>query len=301
MINITSKVENAIRKNEPVVALESTVITHGLPFPENYDSARNMEKKIMDMGAIPATIAIIHGVVRVGITEEELSFISKEKDLKKISVRDYGYVIAKKLSGGTTVAGTLVAANLAGIKVFATGGIGGVHYGGNLDVSADLLQLSKTPMIVVCAGAKAILDLAATLEMLETYGVPVVGYQTNEFPAFYTRQSGLKASAIANTPEEVADIAVKHWQMGMQSAILLVMPPPEELALSKEVVDDAVAEALKDAEAKKITGQAVTPFLLDKVSKLTKGDSMRTNLALLENNSKIAAQVAIAYSNLAQE
>lgn len=276
----------------PVVALESTVITHGLPFPTNLSLAKDMEQVVRDEGAIPATIALIDGQVRIGITSDELHKLAESTLSRKISLRDFGIAAARKLSGGTTVAATLHAAHLAGIKVFATGGIGGVHRNTPFDISADLPQLGKTPLVVVCAGAKSILDLPATLEYLETQGIPVVGYQTDNFPAFYAVESDLKVDIRADSPEEVAAIALNHWNLGLKSAILLVVPPPTEVAMPAAQMEEVIQKALSEAEAAGVTGNKVTPFLLEHVAALTGGESMQANLALLLNNGRIAARVA---------
>jgi pseudouridylate synthase len=282
----------------PIVALESTVITHGLPFRENLDLARDMEMEVRGQGAVPATIAVLEGRVCVGLNDIQLERLASAKDMAKISSRDFAPVLANGGSGGTTVAGTMWAAYQAGIQVFATGGIGGVHraFPGDrrsaFDISADLEMLSRRPMLVVCAGAKAILDLPATLEMLETLSVPVVGYQTGDFPAFYSRSSGLKTSAQVESPEEAARLARCHWDMGMESAVLVAAPPPEDFAISNEEVETAVRTALNEAREKGISGQGVTPFLLDRVRDLTGGESLRVNLSLLLNNARIAAQIA---------
>jgi pseudouridine-5'-phosphate glycosidase len=276
----------------PVVALESTVITHGLPRPENLQLARELEAQVRSVGAVPATIGVLDGVIHIGLTDEELEHLAYADGTRKISRRDFGIAIAKRESGGTTVAGTLIAAHTAGLQVFATGGIGGVHRQAPFDVSADLPELARTPMVVVCAGAKAILDIPATLEYLETVGVPVVGYQTDEFPAFYSVSSGHKVGARADTPEEVAAIAKAQWGLGIESAILVVVPPPAEVAIPAEDVEGAIQQALRDAEAQHITGSAMTPFLLPRVSELTGGASLRANLGLLRNNAHVAAEIA---------
>jgi pseudouridine-5'-phosphate glycosidase len=286
----------------PMVALESAVITHGLPHPENFNLARDVEAEVRAQGSTPATIAVLDGKVCAGITDVQLERLSGGGKLVKISARDFAPAIARGLSGGTTVAGTLLAAQAVGIRVFATGGIGGVHrqeplnvwerYTPNYDISADLALLGSTPMIVVCAGAKAILDLPATLEVLETLSVPVIGYGSDDFPAFYSRSSGLKASLRADSPEEVVHIARTHWKMGLKSAVLVTVPPPEDSALPAEQVDEAILAALKEAAGQGIRGQGVTPFLLRRVSELTGGASLRANLALLRNNAQLAAAIA---------
>jgi pseudouridine-5'-phosphate glycosidase len=278
----------------PIVALESTVITHGLPRPDNLQLAVDMENIVREHGATPATIAILDGEIHIGLSEEELNTLANREDTRKISMRDLGIALAGGLSGGTTVASTLFVSALANIKVFATGGIGGVHRGAPFDISADLTQLGKSPVLVVCAGAKAILDLPATKEVLETQGVPVIGYQTDEFPAFYTRSSGLGVDARVDTPEEAAKIAIESWEAGISSAILLVVPPPEESALSPDEMESAIQVALADADRANIHGAETTPFLLKRVSELTGGESLRANLALLKNNAKVAAQVSAA-------
>jgi pseudouridine-5'-phosphate glycosidase len=291
----SAEVLQAIRQGKPLVALESTVITHGLPQPQNLELAQDMEQTIREQGAVPATIAVLDGRVHIGLEPEELERIAlREQNLRKISRRDFGIALALGESGGTTVAGTLVAAHRAGIKVFATGGIGGVHRGTSFDISADLLELGRTPLVVVCAGAKAILDLPATLEVLETQGVPVVGYQTDEFPAFYSAKSGLRVNARAETPADIARIAQAHWGMGLESAILVANPPPAESALPAEEIEAAIQQALAEADQQHITGAAVTPFLLERVSQHSGGKSLRTNLALLLNNARLAAQIAIS-------
>ena len=278
----------------PLVALETTVVTHGLPYPENLQLAREMEAQVWEAGATPATISVLDGKILVGMQAEAFDALVAAENPRKISRRDFAPAIAQGASGGTTVAGTLIAAHAAGIRVFATGGIGGVHRGAAFDVSADLPELSRTPLVVVCAGAKSILDLPATLEYLETSGVPVIGYQTDDFPAFYARTSGLPVSGRADTAAEVAEIARAHWGLGIPSAILLVVPPPETSALPIDVMEQAVDQALLEAEQQGIRGQAVTPFLLARVSVLTGKASLRTNLDLLLNNARVAAQVAVA-------
>lgn len=298
---LAAEVARARELGLPVVALESTVITHGLPYPENLTLAEDMERTVRSGGATPATIAVLEGRVFIGLLTEQLHRLAGAVGTVKISGRDFGPAVVKGASGGTTVAGTLIAAARAGLQVFATGGIGGVHFElnprrkGAFDISADLPALARCPLIVVCAGAKAILDLTATLEVLETYSVPVVGYGTNDFPAFYTRQVpslNLKTSTRADTPEEVVAIAQAHWALGQQSAILVVAPPPEEVALDEATVRRVVPQALREARDARMSGQAVTPFLLKRVSELTGGASLRANLGLLLNNARVAAEIA---------
>ncbi|GAB4578550.1 MAG: pseudouridine-5'-phosphate glycosidase [Anaerolineales bacterium] len=275
-----------------MVALESTVVTHGLPHPENLTLAQEMENIVRKGGGVPATIAVLDGKVRIGLRNDQLEQLATVSDARKISVRDFAPALVQQVTGGTTVAATLFAANTAGIGVFATGGIGGVHRFPAYDVSTDLVLLASTPVIVVCAGAKAILDLPGTLEYLETVGVPVIGYQTDEFPAFYSRESGLPVSARANSPEEVAAIATTHWKLGLKSAVLVVAPPPAETALPKAQVESVIEQALREAQEQNIRGQAITPFLLKRVSELTGKASLQANLGLLYNNARIATQIA---------
>ena len=278
----------------PLVALESAVITHGLPRPENLRLAQGLERMVREHGAVPATVALLDGRVQIGLSAAQLERLAQEDGARKISRRDFGIALARRENGGTTVAATLIAAHLAGIKVFATGGIGGVHRNAPFDVSADLPELARSPLVVVCAGAKSILDLPATLEYLETMGVAVLGYQTDEFPAFYSRESGLAVPARADSPAEIAAIARAHWNLGLESAILVVQPPPVEVALPLEQMEAIIAQALVEAEAAHIHGAATTPFLLGRVSQLSGGASLQTNLALLENNARLAAQIAAA-------
>lgn len=293
-IQIAPEVKQSLSKGAPIVALESTVITHGLPYPENIQLAQDMEQEVRSYGAIPATIAILEGVIRVGLSIENLEYLASSRNLNKASPRDFSRMVINKESGGTTVAGSIFVAHKVGIQVFATGGIGGIHRQPAGDVSADLPQLTKTPMIVVCAGAKAILDLPGTLEYLETHAVPVVGYQTNEFPAFYSAQSRLPTSSRADSPEEVVELSRTHWQLGMTSAMLVTVPPPPEVAMPEDEMRLAVKQALQDAKNERVRGQRVTPYLLQRVSELTGNASLRANLGLLRNNAIIAAQIALS-------
>jgi pseudouridine-5'-phosphate glycosidase len=282
----------------PLLAFESAVITHGLPQPNNYTIARDIEKIARANGAVPATIALLDGEIAVGLSQSQLESLANRKDTRKISLRDFGIGLAGGLSGGTTVAATLFVAGMAGIRVFATGGIGGVHRNAPLDVSADLQQLGKTRAVVVCAGAKAILDLPATREVLETQGVSVIGYQTDAFPAFYTPDSGLGVDVRAENPQDVAEIALQTWEAGLEKAVLLVVPPPAEAALPSGEMEAAIEKALAEADAAGVHGAATTPYLLDRVSALTGGESLRANLALLRNNARVAARVATALQGL---
>jgi len=307
---ISGDVRRAVSLGFPVVALESTVITHGLPTPYNLSLARDMEEAVRDEGATPATVGVLDGVVHVGLTDYDLEQLANrpifdirrrlnepEEDYirritMKISRRDFAAAIAKKGSGGTTVAGTMFAAEKAGIKVFATGGIGGVHRESHFDTSPDMQALADTPMIVVCAGAKSILNLHATLEYLETMSVPVLGYQTDNFPAFFSRESGLKTSAKAESPEDVVAFARTHWELGMRSAVLVCQPLSKQDEISLKEIEPIEEKASKEAIEKKIGGQELTPFLLRRVNELSGGKSMRANLTLLLQNARLAAQIA---------
>jgi pseudouridine-5'-phosphate glycosidase len=295
----SAEVARARQQGLPLVALESAVITHGLPRPENLSLAQALERMVREQSAVPATVALLDGRVQVGLSAAQLERLAQEDGARKISRRDFGIALARRENGGTTVAATLIAAKLAGIKVFATGGIGGVHRNAPFDVSADLPELARSPLVVVCAGAKAILDLPATLEYLETMGVAVLGYQTDEFPAFYSRESGLPVPARADSPAEIAAIARAHWNLGLESAILVVQPPPEAVALPLAQMEAIIAQALDEAYAAHIHGAEVTPFLLSRVSQLSSGASLQANLALLENNARLAAQVAAALAPIA--
>lgn len=292
----SAEVARALRDGAPIVALESTVITHGLPHPQNLQLARDMETQVRKYGATPATIALLDGTIRLGLTDEELIRLSESSAALKVSHRDFATAILKKMNGGTTVAGTMHAAQAAGIRIFATGGIGGVHKESPFDISTDLRALASTPMIVVCAGAKAILDLPATLEYLETMGVPVAGYQTDEFPAFYSRESGLKASVRLDSPAEIAQFARTHWELGLHGAVLVANPAPESESIPKSEMEPAIAKASAEAMQQGIHGQALTPFLLSRINELTGGRSLQANLALLLNNAKLAAQIAVEMS-----
>ncbi len=293
LINLV-EVEQATNRNLPIVALESTVLTHGLPRPQNLQLARDMERAVREGGALPATIAFLDGKLRIGLKDSELERLANEDGALKVGPRDFATVITNKANGGTTVAGTMLACKQANIKVFATGGIGGVHRESSFDVSADLEALANIPMIVVCAGAKAILDLSATLEYLETMSVPVVGYGTDEFPAFYSRESGLDVSVNLGNPQDIVEFAKTHWNTGLQSSVLVANPIPLTDAISRSEMEPIIEKASKEAKEKNIHGQALTPFLLQRISERTKGKSMKANLSLLLNNARLAAQIASA-------
>jgi len=290
------RVLSTLNLKQSTVALESTVITHGLPRPQNLALARDMERIVRENGSMPATIAILDGEIHIGLTDAELERLANEENIRKISRRDFATAILKKECGGTTVAGTMFAAHLAGIKVFATGGIGGVHEVETLDISTDLQALSDTPMLVVCAGAKAILDLPATLEYLETNAVPVIGYGTDEFPAFYSRQSGLSVSNQLDSPLEVVAFAETHWGLGLNSAILVCQPLSSEDEIPRERIAGAIQQVRREAHKQGIHGQSLTPFLLSRLAELTSGESLKANLKLLKNNAALASQIAQAWA-----
>ena len=293
-INRSSEFTNAVNNGLPVVALESTVLTHGLPRPQNIQLARDMEQTVRTEGTTPATIGFLDGHLHVGLEDSQLERLANDDNVLKVGPRDFATIAAKKLSGGTTVAGTMLACKHADIKVFATGGIGGVHRESHFDISADLQALASIPMIVVCAGAKAILDLPATLEYLETMSVPVVGYGTDEFPAFYSRESGLDVSVKLDSPDEIVRFAKAHWEAGLQSAVLVANPVPETEAISRSEMEPFIEQANREAHERGIHGKEVTPFLLQRINELTGGKSMQTNLALLLNNARLAAQIAMS-------
>ena len=287
-------VVHAAKGNLPIVALESTVLTHGLPRPQNLQLARDMERAVREDGATPATIAFLDGQLHIGLNDVELERLANEDGAYKVGPRDFATVMTRGANGGTTVAGTMLACKHANIKVFATGGIGGIHRESQFDTSADLQALANIPMIVICAGAKAILDLPATLEYLETMSVPVVGYGTDEFPAFYSRESGLDVSIRLDSPQDIVDFAKAHWDAGLQSAVLVTNPVPIPDAISKSEMEPMIEKASKEATQKGIHGQKLTPFLLQRLNELTHAKSMRANLSLLLNNARLAARIAHA-------
>lgn len=289
---IAPQVRRALDMKAPVVALESTVITHGLPRPQNLGLARDMENAVSEAGGVPATIALLDGKIQVGLSDEQLVDLADARSPLKVSHRDFATALVSKKSGGTTVAGTMFAAHMVGIQVFATGGIGGVHKESSFDISTDLHALAEIPVIVVCAGAKAILDLPATLEYLETMGVPVVGYQTDEFPAFYSRESGLSVSARLDSPSDIAAFAQAHWDLGMKSGILVTNPIPAADAIPAAEMQPVIQQASEEAISSGIHGQRLTPFLLGRISELTANRSLHANIALLLNNARLAARVA---------
>lgn len=299
-LNVHPEVKKALAEGLPVVALESTIISHGMPYPKNIEMAKTVSKIIRENGAIPATIAIIDGVLKVGLTTEEIEFLGTSKDVVKASRRDLPFIISKKLNGATTVATTMILANLAGVKVFATGGIGGVHRGAQetFDISADLQELANTNVAVICAGAKSILDIGLTLEYLETNGVPVVGFETEEFPAFYTRKSGFGVDYKVESSLEVASALKAKWDLNLKGGMVIGNPIPKEFEMDYDTINNAIESALKEAEEKNITGKKVTPFLLDRVKTITEGKSLDANIELVYNNAKVAAQIAKDLSEL---
>ncbi len=293
-LHISDQVRAALDAGQPVVALESTVIAHGLPYPANLETARQMEAAVRAHGATPATIAILQGRLQVGLAEPELEFLATAQGIRKVSRRDLPVVVAQQGNGATTVAATATIAAWAGIEVFCTGGIGGVHRDAPFDISNDLPTLASVPVTVVCAGAKAVLDLPATLEWLETAGVPVVGYGTDELPAFYSRQSGLRVDTRVDKPQEAAAIIRAKRQLGLPGGILVVVPVPKADELPWESVEPHIVAALAEAKAQHIQGNAVTPFLLKRLSQETGGASLKANVALLMNNAAVAAEIAAA-------
>ncbi|MDD5924470.1 MAG: pseudouridine-5'-phosphate glycosidase [Clostridia bacterium] len=295
---VSSEVAKAIEENKPVVALESTIISHGMPYPQNVETALNVEKIIRDCGAIPATIAVIGGKICVGLSEEQIEYLGKKGlDVAKASRRDLPFLLALGEDGATTVATTMIGAKAAGIKVFATGGVGGVHRGAEktMDISADLEELAMTDVMVVCAGCKSILDLGLTLEYLETKGVPVVGYKTSELPAFYTIHSGFSVDRRLDTAEDIAKIFKAKEACGLKGGMLVSNPIPEEYSMDEELISKTIESAVKEAEEKGVKGKNITPFLLDKVQKLTEGKSLEANIQLVYNNARLASEVAKKY------
>ena len=295
-IQVSSKVSAALAANQPVVALESTVIAHGLPRPQNLETARRLETIVKEENATPATIALLSGKLCVGLSKDQIEILANHDDIKKVSTRDLAIAVTDQWHGATTVASTMWIAHRAGIKVFATGGIGGVHRGPLPDVSADLPELARTPMIVVCSGAKIVLDLPATREWLETHSVTVVGYGCDEMPAFYTRKSGLPIDIRCDAPAEVARLFQTQRELGLQSALLVTVPVPGKDEVEHSILQKSLDESLAEAEKKKISGRELTPFLLARMSETSHGATLRANIALLENNARVAAEIAVALS-----
>lgn len=298
LLKLDPEVAQALAEGAPVVALESTIISHGMPYPANVAMAREVEQIVRDGGAVPATIAVLNGVPTVGLSADELEMLGSRDDIRKVSVRDLPYVVATGTHGATTVASTMRIAGLAGIRVFVTGGLGGVHQGGEntMDVSADLTELSRTEVAVISAGVKSILDIGRTLEVLETLGVPVVGYGTDEFPSFFSRSSGLRTPMRLDTPQEVAGLMRATWGLGLGSGISIANPVPAESEMAHEDIDAVIAQALADADERGVTGKDITPYLLGRLVELSDGRSLETNLALVRNNAVVGTAIAVAYA-----
>lgn len=299
-IDIKPEVADALNEGRPVVALESTIISHGMPYPQNIEMAKKVEQIIRDNGAVPATIAIINGRLKAGLEDDELELLAASRDAIKTSRRDLAYVVANGLTGATTVASTMIVAAMAGIPVFVTGGIGGVHRGAetNFDISADLQEFAKTNVAVVCAGCKSILDIGLTLEYLETMGVPVVGYGTKDFPAFYTRTSGYECDYQCDSAEELARIIKAKWDMKLQGGMIIANPIPDEFAMDEAVITKAIDQAVAESVEQGVKGKESTPFLLARVKELTGGDSLESNIQLVYNNAKIGSKIACELAKL---
>ena len=299
-LNIHPEVIEALLNNKPVVALESTIISHGMPYPENVNMALKVEEIIRSEGAVPATIAILNGIIKVGLTHDEIEFLAKEKDVLKVSKRDFGFTISQKRTGATTVSATMLVAKMAGIKIFATGGIGGVHRGAQetFDISRDLEELANVDVAVVCAGAKSILDLGLTLEYLETKGVEVLGYQTKELPAFYSRESGFELDYNMSSPKEIAALLHAKWSLGLTGGAVIANPIPKEFSMDSKKINHVIDQALSSASDQGIKGKDTTPYLLSKVKEMTHGESLTANLELVYNNARLAAKIAKEYTKL---
>lgn len=296
-LDIKEEVKDALAENKPIVALESTIISHGMPYPENIISAKRSEAIIREAGGIPATIAIINGRIKIGLTESDLDHMGKDSGITKASRRDMAMILSKGMDGATTVATTMLCADLAGIRVFATGGIGGVHRNGQvtMDVSADLEELSGTNVGVVCAGAKSILDIGLTLEYLETHGVPVIGYETENFPAFYTRESGYKVDYRVDSPAEIANALKVKWNLGLKGGMVIANPIPKEFEMDREYISSVIDEAVESAEKEGVKGKNITPYILARLHTKTGDKSLFANKELVYNNVRLAAQIALEY------
>ncbi|SHF20020.1 pseudouridine-5'-phosphate glycosidase [Seinonella peptonophila] len=299
-LSFSEEVQQAFQQRLPVVALETTIISFGFPYPYNLQTALEMEAIIRQHGAVPATIGLIEGKVKIGLDKEEIELFATKEQIIKVSRRDFAYALSQKKLGATTISGTMIAAHLAGIRVFATGGLGGVHRGSHLhgDVSNDLEEISRNQVAVISSGAKAILDLPLTLEYLETTGVPVVGYQSNDFASFYSRTSGLPSNFRLDSPAEVAKLMHTQWDLGFSSGLLVANPVPKSEEIPFQEIDHLIQQAVAEAESQKITGKEVTPFLLKRINQLSDGKSLLTNLALVRENAKVGAQIAVAYHQL---
>jgi len=298
-LDVHPEVENALNSKQPIVALESTIISHGMPYPENIETALMVEDTVRANNAIPATIAIIKGRLKVGLTKKEIEFLATNDEVRKISRRDLAITVSQKLSGSTTVASTMIIAHLAKIAVFATGGIGGVHRGAEktLDISADLEELSRTNVCVVCAGAKSILDIGLTLEYLETKGVPIIGYKTSDLPAFYSSKSGFNVDYRVDSAFDISEILKTKWSLSINGGVLITNPIPKTFELELTMMNEAINEAIIEADKEKIKGKEITPYLLSKVNEITQGKSLNANIKLIQNNAALAAKIAIHYDN----
>lgn len=299
-LDIRPEVQDALKKRMPVVALESTIISHGMPYPENIRTAEALENAVRSRGAVPATIAVIGGRLKIGLSSEQIEHLGRADNIRKASRRDLPLAVARGFDAATTVAATMICADLAGIRIFATGGIGGVHRGAEstFDISADLQELSRTSVAVICAGPKAILDIPLTLEYLETQGVPVLGYRTEELPAFYSRTSGLMVDQRVDSAAEAAAVLDAKWRMGLGGGVLIANPIPEGFAMQQEKIDHAVEAAVMEARRLGISGRDLTPFLLNHIKELTGGESLEANIELVKNNALTAAEIAVEYSKL---
>ncbi|MEO8211055.1 MAG: pseudouridine-5'-phosphate glycosidase [bacterium] len=299
-IKLSDEVRSALSDNKPLVALESTIIAHGMPYPQNYETALAVEQTVRENNAVPATIAVIKGIIKVGLNDDDLEFLATEKNILKASRRDLPVIISQKLSAATTVSATMICARFASLKIFATGGIGGVHRDvqSTFDISADLTELAQTDITVVSAGIKSILDIGLTLEYLETHGIPVIGYRTGEFPAFYTRESGYRVNYRIDTAKEIAEIIKTKWKLGLNGGMIIANPVPEKYSIDKNTIDKSIDEALKSASEKGITGKDITPFLLAEIKKITGGLSLESNIQLILNNAGLAAEIANCLANI---
>ncbi|MBL0153901.1 MAG: pseudouridine-5'-phosphate glycosidase [Chitinophagaceae bacterium] len=298
LVDIHPEISEALKSGKPVVALESTIISHGMPYPKNVETALAVEEVVRQQGAVPATIAIMDGKCRVGLSKDELEYFGKAKDVWKVSLRDMPYVISRGLAGATTVAATMRIASLAGIKIFATGGIGGVHRGAetSMDISADLTEMTETSVAIISAGVKSILDIGLTLEYLETKGIPVITYGQDEFPSFYSRKSGFKSPLRLDDADSVAKLLDTKWKLGMKGSVLIANPIPAALEIAPDEIEKHIQSALAAAAEKKISGKEVTPFLLQHIASHTQGESLEANIALIKHNAEVGARIAVALS-----
>lgn len=293
-LQISEEIKTAISEGKPVVGLESTIISHGMPYPQNYKTALEVENIVRKNKAVPATVAIIKGKIKIGLYKKDIEFLSRNKNILKASRRDIPVIISQKLSAATTVSATMICANLASLKIMATGGIGGVHRNANrtFDISSDLIEFSRTNIVVVSSGVKSILDIGLTLEYLETFGVPVIGYKTNEFPAFYTRESGFQVNYKLDSAIKIAEAIKTKYELDLNGGVLIANPIPEKFSMDRKFIDKAIEKALKKANDKKITGKEITPFLLSEIKNITGGKSLKANIQLVLNNAKLAAEIA---------